>query len=125
MANDRARALRKTLTDAERRLWSHLRRRQVEGCKFRRQAPVGPYIVDLLCLSHRLVVEVDGGQHAWRASSDEKRTKWLESQGFAVLRFWNNEVLGETDAVVAAISDALRGRNGVEHSPGVGRDCDG
>jgi len=125
MANDRARTLRKTLTDAERRLWIRLQRRQVEGCKFRRQAPIGPYIVDFLCLSHRLVIEVDGSQHAWHASADAARTAWLESQGFAVLRFWNNQVLDETDAVVAAIGDALRGRNGAGNASGGKRGRDG
>jgi very-short-patch-repair endonuclease len=109
MVSDRARQLRKNLTDAERRLWARLRRRQLDGCQFRRQAPIGPYIVDFACFSRRLVVEVDGGQHALRMGQDAKRTAWLESQGFEVLRLWNNDVLANTDAVVGAVLDALRG----------------
>ena len=84
-------------------LWNILRRRQVSGYKFRRQAPIGPYIVDFLCLEIRLVIEVDGGQHSEQANYDARRTAWLESEGFKVIRFWNNEVLEETDSVRDAI----------------------
>ncbi len=84
-------------------MWNVLRRRQVSGCKFRRQAPIGNYIVDFVCFEIRLVIEVDGGQHMESASYDAARTAWLESEGFKVIRFWNNQVLQETDAVREAI----------------------
>jgi very-short-patch-repair endonuclease len=87
------------MTDAERLLWRHLRQRQVEGYKFRRQHPVGHYIVDFACLEGCLIVEVDGGQHADRKGYDRERTAWLEEQGFRVLRFWNTDVLGNIDGV--------------------------
>ena len=99
----RARHLRKNPTDAERALWSILRQRQVPGHRFRRQAPVGPYIVDFVCFENKLVIEVDGGQHAEQADYDDARTAWLESQGLRVLRFWNNQVLQEMDAVREAV----------------------
>lgn len=81
------------MTDAERLPWRHLRQRQVAGQKFRRQHPMGNYIVDFACLEASLIVEVDGGQHADRQEYDRERTAWLEGRGFRVLRFWNNEVL--------------------------------
>ncbi len=108
MASTNARRLRTYPTEAEKRLWTVLRRQQVEGHRFRRQAPIGRYIVDFVCLRRRLVVEVDGGQHASRVQADTARTAWLESQGFRVLRFWNNNVLGNTNGVVEAIRQALR-----------------
>lgn len=80
-----------------------LRRRQVDGFRFRRQRPIGPYIVDFVCLSARLVIEVDGGQHADDVAWDTARTRWLESQGYRVIRFWNNEVLGNPDGVYEVI----------------------
>jgi very-short-patch-repair endonuclease len=107
MSVERARQLRKNLTDAERRLWKYLRRKQLDGHRFRRQMPIGPYYVDFLCLERRLVIEVDG-RHADRQTEDTKRTVWLESQGFRVLRCWNNEVLQNFDGVVEAILLALR-----------------
>ena len=99
----RARELRKNPTDAERRLWRTLRYRQVLGCRFRRQAEIGPYIVDFVCFEKRLVIEVDGGQHAGQEEYDAGRTAWLESQGFRVIRFWNNQVLEEIDGVQEVI----------------------
>ncbi|MYC08490.1 MAG: endonuclease domain-containing protein, partial [Chloroflexi bacterium] len=75
----------------------------VSGCKFRRQAPIGHYIVDFVCFENRLVIEVDGGQHQQSASYDAARTAWLEREGFRVIRFWNNQVLQETDSVREAI----------------------
>jgi very-short-patch-repair endonuclease len=108
MSIERARQLRKNLTDAERRLWKYLRCKQIEGHRFRRQVPIGPYYVDFLCLERRLVIEVDGGRHADRQAEDAKRTAWLESQGFRVLRYWNNEVLQNFEGVVEAILLALR-----------------
>ena len=104
----RARQLRKNLTDAERVLWNILRSRQVSGYKFRRQAPIGPYIVDFVCFENRLIVEVDGGQHLERANYDDRRTAWLESAGFKVIRFWNNQVLAETETVREAIFIAVQ-----------------
>ncbi len=105
--SDRARELRRDMTDAERRLWRHLRERQRLGCKFRRQVPVGDYIVDFACFEMKLVIEVDGSQHMDREERDAKRTRWLESEGFRVLRFWNNEVLEQIDGVLSVIEEAL------------------
>ncbi|MDE2837942.1 MAG: endonuclease domain-containing protein [Chloroflexota bacterium] len=99
----RARGFRKDPTDAERALWGILRKRGVQGRRFRRQAPIGPYIVDFVCFETRLVIEVDGGQHAEQADYDAARTAWLESQGFRVMRFWNNEVLEQMGAVREAL----------------------
>lgn len=104
MADNRARALRANLTPAERRLWQALRRQQVADARFRRQVPIGPYIADFCCLKHRLVIEIDGGQHARRTTADERRSQWLESQGFTVIRFWNNEVLRNLEGVLVSIS---------------------
>jgi very-short-patch-repair endonuclease len=101
-----ARELRGRLTDAEQRLWRFLRRRQLKGCRFRRQFPLGPYIVDFVCLERGLVVEVDGGQHD-RCGPDAVREDWLCRHGFVVLRFWNNDVLARTDAVLAEIARVL------------------
>jgi very-short-patch-repair endonuclease len=107
MLNARARWLRRNLTDAERRLWSKLRRRQVDGHYFRRQAPIGPYVVDFICLERRLIVELDGGQHA-SDPADAVRTKWLEGEGYRLVRFWNNEALSNPESVVERIRSALR-----------------
>ena len=103
----KARNLRSNLTDAERRLWRHLRLRQVDGYKFRRQRPIGKYIVDFVCLEKFLVIEVDGGQHDTQNLYDTERDSWLKSQGFTVLRFWNHDVLRVTESVLAAIQRAL------------------
>ena len=98
-----AQRLRKNRTDAEIRLWQHLRRRQLDGSRFRQQVPLGPYVVDFLCVKSRLMIELDGGQHAMNAEADKKRTAWLESRGFRVLRFWNNDVFKNIDGVLATI----------------------
>ncbi|MCK6685490.1 MAG: endonuclease domain-containing protein [Thermoanaerobaculia bacterium] len=90
-------------TDAERLLWRRLRLRQLEGYKFRRQVPLGPFIVDFLCLEANLVIELDGGQHVEAAGYDRNRTSYLQEQGFRVIRFWNGEVLQRTDEVVDEI----------------------
>jgi very-short-patch-repair endonuclease len=87
------------MTDAEKALWSVLRSRQVSGLKFRRQHPFGDYILDFVCLDRKLVIEVDGSQHGEHAEADEIRTRYLSTAGFRVLRFWNNEVLQEFEAV--------------------------
>jgi very-short-patch-repair endonuclease len=93
------RELRSNMTDAEQKLWKALRGRQFSGCKFRRQHPFGDYILDFVCLSNKLVIEVDGGQHGSQIEYDAIRTSILQSAGFHVLRFWNNEVFEEYDAV--------------------------
>jgi len=105
-----ARGLRSGGTDAERMLWRHLRTRGLMGGKFRRQHPVGRYIVDFICLEAGLVVELDGGQHAGSAA-DAVRTRTLQQQGYRVVRFWNNDVLTQTDAVLAVILDAMSARS--------------
>jgi very-short-patch-repair endonuclease len=102
----RAKALRANMTDAERRLWYLLRAHRFAGVKIKRQAPIGHYIVDFVSFEQRLVVEVDGGQHADN-DADLRRTRWLEDQGFRVLRFWNNEVLSNTRGVLETILAAL------------------
>jgi len=104
-----ARGLRERSTDAERLLWSRLRNRRLLGCKFRRQQPIGPYVVDLVCLEHRLVIELDGGQHAERQSQDEVRTAFLQKEGNRVLGFWNNQIFGELDSVLDVIYSTLAG----------------
>ena len=103
---DFARQLRGTMSDAERRLWQQLRRRHVAGFRFRRQFPVGPYIVDFACLQGLLVIEVDGGQHDGQI--DASRDAFLRGQGFEVLRFWNNDVLRNTEGVCDVILRHLR-----------------
>jgi very-short-patch-repair endonuclease len=100
------------MTDAERRLWSRLRRRQLHGRRFRRQHPIGPFIADFACPEEKLVIELDGGQHADRKEQDAARTRWLAARGYRVLRFWNNDVLTQTDAVVQVIAAATRGGAG-------------
>jgi len=103
---DWARQLRHDQTDAERLLWRHLRARRLGGHKFRRQCPIGGYIVDLLCLERRVVVEIDGGQHS-ASLYDRRRTSDLESMGMIVIRFWNVDVLLRTDAVLGEILATL------------------
>ncbi|MBN2537878.1 endonuclease domain-containing protein [candidate division WOR-3 bacterium] len=104
---NRARRLRRESTDAERLLWRHLRNRKLAGARFRRQHPVGPYVVDFCSPGARLIIEVDGGQHAERTEYDSRRERHLAGHGFRVLRFWNNEVLQQTEAVLVAIASAL------------------
>src|SRR5579862_8363189 len=96
--SDRARTLRKEMTIAERHLWRAIRREAL-GCKFRRQHPIGPYILDFVSLEHNLVIEVDGGQH-FENERDIRRDAYLRNLGFRVRRFWNNEVLANRDAVL-------------------------
>ena len=103
-----ARRLRKNRTDAERVLWGRLRRKQLDGMRFRQQVSLGSYVVDFLCPEQRLIVEVDGGQHALATLADSQRTAWLESRGFRVMRFWNNDVLTNLDGVIDSILAALR-----------------
>jgi very-short-patch-repair endonuclease len=94
------------MTDAERRLWYRLRAHRFDGHKFKRQIPVGPYVVDFACLGRKLIVEVDGGQHADN-QDDVMRDQYLRTQGFRVLRFWNNDVLKNTDGVLEVILSEL------------------
>ena len=101
-----AKKLRSNMTDAERRLWYRLRAHRFDGHKFKRQIPVGPYVLDFACLGRKVVIEVDGGQHA-DSQSDIPRDSYLRDQGFQVLRFWNNDVLKNTDAVLEVILSAL------------------
>ena len=100
-----SRMLRKGATDAENRLWYYLKATQLEGVKFRRQEPIGNYIVDFVAFEKRLVIEIDGGQHAEEDEKerDIRRDEWLRSQGFRVLRFWNNEVLQNLAGVLETI----------------------
>lgn len=98
-----ARKLRRDQSDAERLLWSHLRARQLEDAKFLRQLPLGPYVADFACRSLKLVIELDGGQHAENAN-DRERTRELERMGYRVIRFWNNEVLSNPDGVLETIA---------------------
>jgi adenine-specific DNA-methyltransferase len=101
----RSRTLRQNSTDAERKLWSILRSRQLNGFKFRQQVEIDGYIVDFLCPELRLIIEVDGGQHT--PERDARRTAYLESQGFRLLRFWNHDVLQNLDGVWTTIEEAL------------------
>lgn len=101
-----AKKLRTNMTDAEQRLWYRLRGHRFDGNKFKRQVPIGPYIVDFASLHRKLVLEIDGGQHADNAR-DQRRDQWLQEQGFEVLRFWNNDVLRQTDSVLEVIATAL------------------
>ena len=100
-----ARQLRKTMTDAEVRLWFHLRRSQLNGFRFRKQHPIGPYIADFACIEKRLIVEVDGSQH--NETIDAERDTWFQRHEYRVLRFWNHDVLSQTDHVLAEILRVL------------------
>lgn len=99
-----AQSLRSNMTEAEKRQWYRLRGHRFFGLKFRRQYPIGPYIVDFACLEHSLIIELDGGQHATHLGRDGVRDKFISQQGFTVLRFWNNEVLENFDSVLEMIA---------------------
>jgi len=105
MANERARSLRKNATDAEHILWRRLREKKSHGYKFRRQHPIGRYIVDFACLDDGLVVELDGEQHAFgaQAAHDARRDAWLRREGYEVLRFWNEDVYKDCEGVAEKI----------------------
>ncbi len=103
----RARELRKNMTDAERKLWNHLRNRQLGGLKFRRQHPIGKYVVDFVCFEKKIVIEVDGSQHLENRIYDAERTEWLEKQGFKVIRVWNNDVLNEIEVVLEELYEEI------------------
>ena len=102
-----AKTLRSHQTDAEQQLWHQLRAHRFMGLKFKRQKPIGHYIVDFICIEYQLIIEVDGGQHIDQMEYDDERTAWLESEGFMVLRFWNHEVLQEMDGVLERIRQAV------------------
>jgi very-short-patch-repair endonuclease len=106
-----AKKLRSNMTDAEQRLWYRLRGHRFDNVKFKRQVPIGPYIVDFACLNRNLILEIDGGQHADN-ERDRRRDQWLQAQGFHVLRFWNNDVLKQTNSVLEMIAQALN-----DHQP--------
>lgn len=103
----RSRELRANATEAERRLWPHISGRKLRGVRFNRQFPVGPFICDFVSRTHRLVIELDGGQHATNAEYDERRTHFLNAQGFRVIRFWNSDVIDNLDGVLLQIGRAL------------------
>jgi len=103
----RARALRNAATPAERELWHHLSRSQIDGFKFSRQMPIGPYVCDFLCRSARLVIEIDGFSHDARLTSDTSRTEWLERAGYRVIRFTNDDVFQRIEGVLTIIRKVL------------------
>jgi very-short-patch-repair endonuclease len=104
---DNAKTLRSTQTPAEQRLWYHLRAHRFMGLKFKRQKPMGRYIVDFVCMEHRLIIELDGGQHSEQVVYDQQRDTWLRSQGYTVLRFWNNYVMQQLESVLEQIRCTL------------------
>ena len=117
LLQSRARRLRNQATDAERHLWRHLRHRQLAGYRFRRQVPVAGFIADFACLEAKIVVELDGGQHAQNVAYDESRDRSIQAQGFRVLRFWDNQVFQETPAVLEQIMGALEARSPLPGPP--------
>jgi very-short-patch-repair endonuclease len=125
----RSRELRNNPTDAERLLWRHLRNRQLAGIRFNRQVPIGPFICDFAARTARLIIELDGGQHAVRTAQDARRTDFLVSRGYRVLRFWNNDVLENLEGVLSVIEGALANspparREGTSRAAAEGRACD-
>jgi len=119
MISETARRLRRDMTEAEKAMWRLLRSRQLAGFKFRRQQPIKRYVVDFVCFSHKLVVEIDGGQHGQSTLAEERRSAFLVAEGFRILRFWNNEVLENREGVCARILAVLDGRT--PHLPGASR----
>jgi very-short-patch-repair endonuclease len=99
-----AKTLRKKPTDAENKLWQHLRAKRLFGLKFRRQEPIGGYIADFVCLEKKVIIELDGGQHSEKPEKDQERDEWLKAEGFRVLRFWNNDVFKQTNDILEMIA---------------------
>jgi len=104
-STEKVRKLRKKSTEAERLLWRHVRAKRFDGLKFRRQQPIGNYIVDFVSFDRRVIVEIDGSQHMTRKAKDDERSRWFEEQGFKVLRFWNNDVLKNIQGVLQTIRE--------------------
>ncbi len=104
---ERARQLRKELTPAEQKLWAYLRGNKLKGVNFRRQHAIGRYVVDFVSLKQKLIIELDGSQHLNREERDTERTQYLESQGYKVIRFWNDKVMNDIESVMKAIQFAL------------------
>jgi very-short-patch-repair endonuclease len=100
---------------AELKLWGYLRDRRLDGYKFWRQHPIGPYVVDFVCLEKNLVIELDGEHHSSTVQADAQRSAWLQARGYHVLRFWNNQVWEETEGVMASILATLRSRGTTPH----------
>ena len=117
LMKSRARTLRRKSTDAEIQLWQHLRNRRLLNCKFRRQVPIGNYIVDFFCEDAQLIVELDGGQHMEQERYDQARSAWLVAQGFRVVRFWNNDAMKNMDGVLESLTLTLSQGRGNEISP--------
>jgi very-short-patch-repair endonuclease len=109
-----ARSLRKRTTDTEQLLWQYLRAKHFGGLKFKRQQPIGPYIVDFVCFEKKVIIELDGGQHSMPAEmqDDSRRNHWFEAKGYKVLRFWDNEALTNIQGVLE-----VRGTNCLNHPP--------
>ena len=107
MVDGRARALRQRMTDAEKLMWSRLRSRRLAGVKFKRQQPLFGYIVDFVAPDRKLVIEIDGGQHAEQTDQDAKRSTMIEASGYHVIRFWNHDVLGNIDGVLQTVIQEL------------------
>jgi very-short-patch-repair endonuclease len=109
LITEAARELRKRQTEAEKRLWYRLRDNQIHEAKFRRQEPLGNYIVDFVCFDKKLVIEVDGNPHkdSENRANDNRRTQWLQSEGFKVLRFWNSEIIDDIERVLGKIENNL------------------
>jgi very-short-patch-repair endonuclease len=114
---DRARALRQQASEAEKALWKQLRGRRLSGFKFRRQVVIENYIVDFVCLEAWLVIEADGGQHMEQKKYDERRSRFLESKGFKILRFWNHEILAELNSVLEQVELVLNNPPSPQPSP--------
>ncbi|MDA8165987.1 MAG: DUF559 domain-containing protein [Desulfobacteraceae bacterium] len=106
-ASTRAKELRRNQTEAAKAFWYRVRNRSLGGWKFRRQVPIGAYIADFVCMAARLIVEIDGGQHAERKLHDQEHECFLRDEGYTVVRFWNNDVLGNMDGVLSTLSMAL------------------
>ena len=110
---DRARSFRKNMTDAENRMWYFLRDRRLNGYKFVREIPFDSYIADFVCRAKKVIVEIDGAQHAEEQAIkyDKKRTEFLEKNGYKIIRFWNSEVFGDINVVLEAILAFLKNKN--------------
>ncbi|HCB11674.1 MAG TPA: DNA (cytosine-5-)-methyltransferase [Cyanobacteria bacterium UBA11991] len=108
--NITAKKLRNNMTPQEKKLWYYLRNRQIYNCRFRRQSPIGNYIVDFICREKKLIIEIDGGQHNEDKNIlyDQKRTEFLQSQGYTVIRFWNNEINDNIEGVLNEIAKYLK-----------------